>query len=73
MLGFFTGFEPTELCTLPTFLIPPMSEYTSISTDGNQYPIEPLDDIGKNYQTWLMQMGLILQGGDVVKIGSPIV
>jgi len=48
-----------------------MSEYTSISTDGNRYPIKPLDDSGKNYQTWLMRMELILQGGDVWDVVDP--
>ena len=48
-----------------------MSEYTSISTNGNQYPIKPLDDNGKNYQTWSMQMRLILQGGDVWEVIDP--
>src|SRR5260221_7413874 len=66
-----TGFEPTELHPPPTFLIPPMSEYTSISTNGNRYPIKPLDDSGKNYQTWLMRMELILQGGDVWDVIDP--
>src|SRR5258708_13900465 len=71
MLVFLTGFEPNELDTLHTFLIPPMSKYMSISTDGNRYPIKPLDDSGKNYQTWSMRMELILQGRDVWDVVDP--
>jgi len=48
-----------------------MSKYMSISTDGNRYPIKPLDDSGKNYQTWLMRMELILQGRDVWDVIDP--
>src|SRR5258708_36902240 len=71
MLVALTGFEPTELHTLPTFLIPPMSEYMSISTDGNRYPIKPLDDSGKNYHAWSMRMELMLQGVDVWDVVDP--
>src|SRR5258708_10586361 len=48
-----------------------MSKYTSISTNGNRYLIKPLDNSGKNYQTWLMRMELILQGRDVWDVIDP--
>jgi len=48
-----------------------MSEFTSISTDGTRYPIKLLDDGGKNFQTWVMRMELILQAGDVWDVVDP--
>src|SRR5258708_14443258 len=48
-----------------------MSEFTSISTDRNQYPLKPLDEDGKNYQTWSMRMELILQGRHVWDMVDP--
>ena len=48
-----------------------MSDFTSISTDGTCYPIKLLDDGGKNFQTWVMRMELILQASDVWDVINP--
>jgi len=48
-----------------------MSEFTSISTDGNHYLLKPLDEDSKNYQTWSMRMELILQGRHIWDVVDP--
>ena len=48
-----------------------MSDFTSISTNSTRYPIKLLEDGGKNFQTWAMQMELILQVGDAWDVVDP--
>ena len=60
--------SPVHLFTSPSYH---MSGFTSISTNGTHYLIKLLEDGGKNFQTWVMQMELILQTSNVWDVVDP--